>query len=131
MALLSIALTAAIIAHTLRAQGPSAIVLHIFGVQVRVVVDLHSAMSRPQRVQEPNIEGVWPQIPLRVWFWEPETSIIGYLDPLGKVYQPATYVTVWHKGHCMGNCNHSRGQAPGFGTGTIRAKSKFKDMNLK
>ena len=36
----------------------------------------------PQRVQVPNI---WSQIPWRVWFLEPETSNIGYLDPLGIV----------------------------------------------
>ena len=27
--------------------------------------------------------GLWSQIPLRVWFLEPESLNIGYLDPLG------------------------------------------------
>ena len=37
-----------------------------------------------QRVQVPNIQGLWAPIPLRVWFLEPETSNVGYLDPLSK-----------------------------------------------
>ena len=36
-----------------------------------------------QRVQVPNISGLWSQIPLKVWFWGPETLNIGYLDLLG------------------------------------------------
>ena len=31
-----------------------------------------------QRVQVPNIEGLWSPIPLRVWFLEPESLTIGY-----------------------------------------------------
>ena len=36
-----------------------------------------------QRVQVPNIQGLWSQEPLRIWLLEPETSNVGYLDPLG------------------------------------------------
>ena len=46
---------------------------------------LASRASGTQRVQVPSISGVWFQTTLRVWFWEPETSKIGYLHPLGFV----------------------------------------------
>ena len=36
-----------------------------------------------QRVQVPKISGLWSQKPFRVWFLEPESLNIGYLDPLG------------------------------------------------
>ena len=36
-----------------------------------------------QRMQIPNIYGLWSQIPLKVWFLGAEASNIGYLDPLG------------------------------------------------
>ena len=39
----------------------------------------------PQRVQVPNIYGLWSQIPLRVWVFDPETSNIEYLEFLGPV----------------------------------------------
>ena len=44
--------------------------------------------STSQRVQVPNIEGLWSQIPLRVWLLGSKTSNIGYLDPLGLLLQP-------------------------------------------
>ena len=37
-----------------------------------------------QRVQVPNIQGLWSRIPLRVWFWGAESLKIGYLDPLSQ-----------------------------------------------
>ena len=40
-----------------------------------------SQIRRTQRIQVPII--IWSQIPLRVWFWAPETLNIGCLDPLG------------------------------------------------
>ena len=36
-----------------------------------------------QRVQVANIFGLWSQIPLKVWYLEPEYFNIGSLDPLG------------------------------------------------
>ena len=36
-----------------------------------------------QKVQVPNIQVLWSQIPLRVWLLEPESLNIGYLDALG------------------------------------------------
>ena len=39
--------------------------------------------SLSRRVQVPNIQGVWSQIPSKVWVWGPESLNIGYLDPLG------------------------------------------------
>ena len=43
-----------------------------------------------QRVQVLNIEGLWSQKPLRVWFWGPENLNIGYLDPLKTKGGPCT-----------------------------------------
>ena len=40
------------------------------------------AMIVAQRVQVPNIYGLWSQKPFRVWFLGPESLNIGYLDPL-------------------------------------------------
>ena len=48
-----------------------------------------------QRVQVPNVEGFWSQIPLRVWLLEPESlkySVLGpsgfgvYVDPPGYLW---------------------------------------------
>ena len=36
-----------------------------------------------QRVQVPNIDGLWLQTPYLKWFLGSETTNIGYLDPLG------------------------------------------------
>ena len=48
-----------------------------------------------QRVQVPSISGLWSQLLLWVWFLEPETFNIRYLDPLGV----CTYCT-WLLGRC-------------------------------
>ena len=56
------------------------------------------ACSPTQRVQVPNIWGLWSQKPLMVWFLEPESSNIGYFDPLGHV---RGHFSV---GHLLGFC---------------------------
>ena len=47
----------------------------------------------------PMLKVPGPQIPLRVWFLEPETSNIGYLDPLGLATRPrptiGAYAATW------------------------------------
>ena len=40
--------------------------------------------SVTERVQVPNISGLWSPKPLRVWFSKPESLSIGYLDSLGR-----------------------------------------------
>ena len=42
-----------------------------------------SEIAQSQRVQVPNILGLWSQKPLRVGFLGPESLNVGYLDPLG------------------------------------------------
>ena len=41
-----------------------------------------------KRVQVSNIQGLWSQKPLRVWFLEPTSLNIEYLDPLGMQASP-------------------------------------------
>ena len=61
----------AVCPHSLRPHTPSHADLGNLGPEV------------PQRVQVPNIEGLWSQKTLRVWYLEPESLNVGYLDPLG------------------------------------------------
>ena len=55
----------------------------LIGIQVQ-----RKCLSPPasSRGQVPNTCGPWYQRPVRVWFSEPETLNIGYLDPLSTAW---------------------------------------------
>ena len=61
---------------------------HIWILRVGVRLGLQGSSLHPtcrtQRVQVPNIEGRCSQKPSRVWYLEPESLNIGFLDPLGN-----------------------------------------------
>ena len=56
------------------------------------VGSLHSTDS--QRLQVPNIQGLWSQHLLRVWFGELKSLNVRYLDPLGLLIIPFAH---WHR----------------------------------
>ena len=55
--------------------------------------EFNSLRNLTQRVQVPNTYGVWSQNPYRAWFLQPESSNIGYLDPLGYRMSPLIFKT--------------------------------------